>query len=52
MPAVPGMPHGCAWGLFDRNDVKDEVGTINLLQPSTIVNASKEIKTGRSIVLK
>ncbi|KKP01034.1 hypothetical protein THAR02_06856 [Trichoderma harzianum] len=51
MPAVPGMPHGCAWGLFDRNNVKDEVGTINLLQPSTIVNASKEIKTGKSVIL-
>ncbi|KAL7928038.1 hypothetical protein V8C35DRAFT_326272 [Trichoderma chlorosporum] len=44
MPSVLGMPYGCAWGLFDRNNVKDEVSTINLLQPSAVVKASKELK--------
>jgi hypothetical protein len=52
MPPVKGMPHGTAWGLFDKNDVPDEVGTINLLTPEVVVEARKEILTGRSVVLK
>lgn len=52
MPAVVGMPHGCAWGLFDKNGVPDEVGTINLLNRSAVVTASREIITGKSVVLK
>ncbi|KAF2100696.1 hypothetical protein NA57DRAFT_36901 [Rhizodiscina lignyota] len=51
MPPVKGMPHGCAWGLFDKNDVKDEIGTLNLLTPEVVAEAAKEIKTGKSVCL-
>lgn len=46
LPSVKGMPPGTArhaWGLFDHDGVKDEVGTINLLTPEVVVNAKKEI---------
>ncbi|KAF1809940.1 hypothetical protein P152DRAFT_421986 [Eremomyces bilateralis CBS 781.70] len=51
MPPVEGMPHGTAWGLFDKDGEKDEVGTFNLLTPEVVIKASSEIKTGRSVVL-
>jgi hypothetical protein len=43
--------HGCAWGLFDRDGKKDEIGTFNLLTPSVVMRAREEIKTGTSISL-
>jgi hypothetical protein len=52
MPAVNGMPHGTAWGLFDKDGVPDEVGTLNLLTSEVVLEAKKEIKTGKSVVLK
>lgn len=52
LPSVKDMPHGCAWGLFDKNGIRDEVGTLNLLTPETVVKAREEIKTGKSVVLK
>jgi hypothetical protein len=52
LPPVKGMPHGCAWGLFDKNGVRDEVGTLNLLTPSTVVKAKEEVQSGKSVVLK
>lgn len=52
MPPVKGMPHGVAWGLFDKDGVKDEVGTLNLLTPEVVLEAKKEIKIGKSVVLK
>jgi hypothetical protein len=52
MPAVKGMPHGTAWGLFDTDGVPDEVGTLNLLTPEVVLEAKKEIETGKSVVLK
>ncbi|KAF2467021.1 uncharacterized protein BDR25DRAFT_376619 [Lindgomyces ingoldianus] len=51
MPVVKGMPHGTAWGLFDSGCVRDEVGTLNLLTPEVVVEAGKEIKTGKSVIL-
>ena len=52
MPPVEGMPHGCAWGLFDKEDgTKDELGTLNLLTPEVILRAKEEIQTGRSVAL-
>jgi hypothetical protein len=51
MPTVAGMPHGTAWGLFDANGAKDEVGTINLLTPTVVVRARQEIQIGRSVAL-
>ena len=52
MPQVDGMPHGVAWGLFDKNGVKDEIGTLNLLTPEVVLNARNEIQTGQSVVMK
>jgi hypothetical protein len=40
-----------AWGLFDENGVKDEIGTINLLTPEVVTKAGEEIKTGKSVSL-
>ena len=40
-----------AWGVFDKNGTKDEIGTINLLTPDVVVNAAKEIRTGKSVSL-
>ncbi|KAF2851469.1 hypothetical protein T440DRAFT_394807 [Plenodomus tracheiphilus IPT5] len=52
LPKVEGMPQGNLWGFFDdKNGVKDEVGTINLLTPSVVQAASREISTGESIQL-
>jgi len=51
MPPVKDMPHGVAWGLFDKDGVKDEVGTLNLLTPDVVLNAKNEIKTGKSVVM-
>lgn len=51
LPPVPGMPHGTAWGLFDKNAVKDELGTLNLLTPETVIEAGDEIKTGKSVAM-
>jgi hypothetical protein len=52
MPPVEDMPHGVAWGLFDKDGVPDEVGTLNLLKLEVVLNAKKEIPTGRSVVMK
>jgi hypothetical protein len=43
--------HGMAWGLFDKDGVKDEIGTINLLTPETVLKAREEIQTGKSVSL-
>ena len=52
LPAVEGMPQGCAWGLFDKDGEKDHVGTLNLLTPEVIKAAAAEVKDGVSISLK
>lgn len=52
MPPVNGMPIGCAWGLFDKDGERDQVGTLNLLTPEVVLEAKKEIKTGESVALK
>ena len=52
IPAVPGMPHGCAWGLFDIDGVKDQLGTLNLLTPKKVLRAKEEILAGVSVSLK
>ncbi|KIW81117.1 hypothetical protein Z517_04140 [Fonsecaea pedrosoi CBS 271.37] len=51
LPPVPGTPKGCAWGIFDKDGVKDQVGTLNTLTPSVVLEASKEIRTGESVAL-
>jgi hypothetical protein len=52
LPAVEGMPQGCAWGVFDRNGQKDLRGTLNLLTPEVVAAACKEARDGVSISLK
>lgn len=52
IPAVKGMPHGCAWGLFDKDGKKDELGTLNLLTPKKVQRAKEEIQSGVSVSLK
>lgn len=49
LPAVKDMPHGCAWGLFDTNGKRDNLGTLNLLTPEVVLAAKNEIKTGVSV---
>ncbi|KAK4951212.1 hypothetical protein LTR10_010185 [Elasticomyces elasticus] len=49
LPAVEGMPHGCAWGLFDKNGQRDNLGTLNLLTPEVVLQAKEEIQTGESV---
>lgn len=52
LPPVPGMPQGCAWGIFDRNGQKDTLGTLNLLTPEVVKKAAAEIKEGIPVSLK
>ncbi|KFH43981.1 hypothetical protein ACRE_052300 [Hapsidospora chrysogenum ATCC 11550] len=51
MPSVKGARQGFAWGLFDKDGVKDQLGTINLLTPEVVVRAREEIQTGKSVAL-
>ena len=44
LPAVDGMPHGCAWKVWGEGD---ELGTLNLLTPAVVAQAAQEnIRTG------
>ncbi|KAI0200217.1 hypothetical protein F4808DRAFT_470644 [Astrocystis sublimbata] len=49
LPPVEGMPHGCAWGIFDRGGKKDTLGCLNFLDPSTVREAYKELTEGTSV---
>jgi hypothetical protein len=37
--------------VFDKQGIKDEIGTINLLSPDVVVQAAKEIRTGKRVSL-
>lgn len=52
LPLVRGLPKGCTWGLWDREGVQDELGTLNLLTPSVVREAAREIQYGLSVSLK
>lgn len=52
LPQVPGLPRGCAWGLWDDKNTRDEFGTLNLLTTSTVRRAAAEIREGISVSLK
>lgn len=52
LPPVPGMPPGCAWGIWDTDGVKDQIGSLNLLTQENILHAKEEIQTGVSVSLK
>lgn len=51
LPPVPGMPHGCTWGLWDSNGQRDQLGTLNLLTPAVVLEARKEIQVGVSVAI-
>ena len=51
LPALGDFPRGCAWGLFDKNGVKDRIGTLNLLDGPTVKAAASEIQVGQSVSL-
>ncbi|KAF4943112.1 hypothetical protein FSARC_15042, partial [Fusarium sarcochroum] len=51
LPAVQGMPQGCAWGVFDHNDTRDVLGTLNILTPHVVRESKHEIVDGISISL-
>jgi hypothetical protein len=51
LPPVPGMPHGCTWGLWDSDDKRDEIGTLNLLTPDVVIEARKEVQLGISVAI-
>ncbi|KAL4939239.1 hypothetical protein BDV06DRAFT_225210 [Aspergillus oleicola] len=51
LPQRPGLPKGCAWGLWDQDGRRDELGTLNLLTPEVVVNAMKEVTEGIRVSL-
>ncbi|KAL9049627.1 MAG: hypothetical protein Q9162_007118 [Coniocarpon cinnabarinum] len=52
LPPVEGLPHGCAWGLFDKpGQPRDQCGTLNLLTPHVVLQAKDEIQDGSSVAL-
>ncbi len=48
LPVREGAPAGAAWGVF--GDL-DELGTINLLTPATVVAAARSIRSGQTFAL-
>lgn len=51
IPPVPGLPHGCTWGLWDTPTHRDELGTLNLLTPSVVCEARNEIQSGIRVAI-
>ncbi|CAK7226612.1 hypothetical protein SBRCBS47491_006290 [Sporothrix bragantina] len=62
LPPVPGMPKGCAWGVFEKamakagladpnDNGKDVYGTLNLLTPDVVCAAAREVRDGVSVSL-
>ena len=39
------------WGYWDNGPIKDEIGTLNMLTPMVVKQASAEIKTGEHVQL-
>lgn len=52
LPAVEGMPKGCAWGVFDKHGERDVYGCLNKITPEVVKAAATEVKDGHSISLK
>jgi kynurenine formamidase len=48
LPVREGAPAGSAWGVFGDDD---QLGTINLLTPDTVVGAARSIRSGRTFAL-
>jgi hypothetical protein len=52
IPTQEGVPPSATWGLWDRDGQRDELGTLNLLTPTVIKEAAKEVCEGISVSLK
>ncbi|CAI6335331.1 unnamed protein product [Periconia digitata] len=48
LPLDPNGPPGNAWGLYGASD---ELGALNMLTPSVVKNAARQIQTGERISL-
>jgi len=48
LPVREGAPAGAAWGVFGDDD---QLGTINLMTPATVVEAARSIRSGRTFAL-
>ena len=48
LPVREGAPAGAAWGVFGDDD---QLGTINLLTPETVVEAAGSIRSGATFAL-
>jgi kynurenine formamidase len=48
LPVREGAPQGAAWGVFGDDD---QLGTINLLTPATVVEAAGSIRSGQTFSL-
>lgn len=48
LPLSPEHPRHSAWDVWGRSD---ELGTLNHLTPERVVEAAKEIRTGRRVGL-
>jgi kynurenine formamidase len=48
LPVREGAPQGAAWGVFGD---EDQLGTINLLTPATVVEAAGSIRSGQTFAL-
>jgi len=48
LPTRPGAPAGAAWGIFGDND---QVGTINLMTPERVKQATGFVRSGRVFAL-
>ncbi|KAI5479966.1 hypothetical protein MNV49_002256 [Pseudohyphozyma bogoriensis] len=53
LPAVPGMPQGCAWRHYAPEGTEvDNLGRLNLLTPEVVREAARsEIQTGQRVQL-
>lgn len=49
LPLSPADPQWSAWGLWGDND---EVGTLNLLTPTVVKRAVKQVREGKLVPLK
>ncbi|OGE54792.1 hypothetical protein PENARI_c005G10475 [Penicillium arizonense] len=51
LPIRSDAPTGSAWGVFDKDGVRDVYGTLNFITRKAVVAAREEIQTGESVVL-
>jgi hypothetical protein len=53
LPKAPDLHAGrCAWGIFDSEGKKDQLGTLNLLTAARVLEAAKtEIQSGERVCL-